>query len=43
MVMIDVILLVFVLAVFYGGFYLGAKYQTLRATWSAFTGWIENL
>lgn len=35
--MIDLILLSFMLGVAYGSFYLGAKYKTLRATWTAFT------
>lgn len=38
--MIDLILLTFVVVVFYGGFFLGAKYKTLKAAWEAFVTWI---
>lgn len=40
--MINLILLVFTLAVLYAGFWLGAKYRTLDAMKASFFGWIAE-
>lgn len=37
--MIDLILLVFVIAVFWFGFWAGAKFGTLATAWEAIVAW----
>lgn len=37
--MIDLILLVFVIAVFCAGFFAGAKFGTVAKAWAFVTGW----
>lgn len=40
--MFDLLLLILVMGIFVSGFIVGAKYQTAKATWTAFTTYVES-